>query len=58
MSCIVSPAVVEGDGSFGPGGVACSAQFSGDGYVLNGTKLLVAFAPSADLFLVVARTQR
>jgi alkylation response protein AidB-like acyl-CoA dehydrogenase len=54
--CIISLAVLEGDGAFGPGGVTCSAQFSGSGYVLAGTKLLVEYAPSADLFLVVART--
>jgi alkylation response protein AidB-like acyl-CoA dehydrogenase len=54
--CIVSLAVLEGDGSFGPGGITCSAQFSGSDYVISGTKLLVEFAPSADLFLVVART--
>jgi 3-oxocholest-4-en-26-oyl-CoA dehydrogenase beta subunit len=55
-SCIISLAVLEGDGTFGPGGVACAAQFSGSNYVLTGTKLLVEYAPSADLFLVVART--
>jgi alkylation response protein AidB-like acyl-CoA dehydrogenase len=54
--CIVSLAVLEGDGSFGPGGITCSAQFSGSDYVISGTKLLVEYAPSADLFLVVART--
>ena len=55
-SCIVSTAVIEGDGSFGPGGIACSASVSGGDYVLNGTKLLVGYAPSADYFLVAART--
>ena len=55
-SCIVSTAVIEGDGSFGPGGIACSASVSGGDYVLNGTKLFVGYAPSADYFLVAART--
>ncbi|MEX1009653.1 MAG: acyl-CoA dehydrogenase family protein [Acidimicrobiia bacterium] len=55
-SCIVSTAILEGDGSFGPGGIACSATLDGSDYVLNGTKLLVGYAPSADYFLVVART--
>jgi len=55
-SCIVSLALLEADGSFGPASVACSARARGDDYVINGTKLLVAYAPSADYFLCVART--
>ncbi len=55
-SRIISFAVLEGDGSFGPGGIACAARQSGSDFVLTGTKLLVEFAPSADAFLVVART--
>jgi alkylation response protein AidB-like acyl-CoA dehydrogenase len=54
--CIVSLAVVEGDGSFGPAGIACSARRNGGDFVVSGTKLLVGYAPSVDLFLVVART--
>ena len=55
-SCVISTAILECDGSFGPEGIACTAQRSGDAYVLTGTKLLVGYASSADFFLCVART--
>ena len=55
-TCIVSLAVVEPSGSFGPKGIALAATASGDDWVLSGTKLLVAHAPVADRFLVAART--
>jgi alkylation response protein AidB-like acyl-CoA dehydrogenase len=54
--CIVSSAIVEHDGSFGPDGIASTARRSGDSYVVTGTKLLVGYAPSADFFLCAART--
>jgi alkylation response protein AidB-like acyl-CoA dehydrogenase len=55
-NCIISPAILEPEGSFGPGGIACAARPRGNGFVVNGTKLLVAFAPSADYFLCALRT--
>lgn len=54
--CIVSPAIVESGGAFGPGGVLMTATRRGPDYVLTGTKLLVGYVPSADYLLCVART--
>jgi 3-oxocholest-4-en-26-oyl-CoA dehydrogenase beta subunit len=53
---IVSLALIEPNGGFGPGSVTMPATRRGDDYVLNGTKLLVGFAPSANWFLCAART--
>lgn len=53
---IVSLAVQEPDGSFGPGGISCSAARRGGDHRVTGTKLLVGYAPSASSFLCVART--
>lgn len=55
-TCIVSLAVVEPSGSFGPRGIALAATARGDDWLLSGTKLLVAHASVADRFLVAART--
>jgi alkylation response protein AidB-like acyl-CoA dehydrogenase len=54
--CIVSLAVLEADGGFGPGSVTLDAHPAGDGYELRGTKVLVGWVPSADRLLVSART--
>jgi alkylation response protein AidB-like acyl-CoA dehydrogenase len=54
--CIVSLAVAEADGAFGPPGISCSATRRGGDLVVDGTKLLVAFAPSADRLLTAVRT--
>ena len=54
--CIVSLAALEADGAFGPRSVTLPAARRGDGYALAGTKLLVAYAPSADWFLATVRT--
>jgi alkylation response protein AidB-like acyl-CoA dehydrogenase len=54
--CIVSLALVEPDGGIGPDSIAVRAERSGDGWVLDGIKLLVAFATSADRLLCSART--
>jgi alkylation response protein AidB-like acyl-CoA dehydrogenase len=54
--CIISPAILEPNGTFGPGGVNMLATRRNGGYGLSGTKLLVGFASSADYFLVAART--
>lgn len=53
---IVTLAIMEPDGRYGAEGVTLSAASSGDGYRLNGTKLLVACAGSADRLIVAART--
>lgn len=54
--CIVSLAVAEGDGAFGPGGIACVGTRRGTDLLVRGTKLLVSYAPSADWFLCAVRT--
>jgi alkylation response protein AidB-like acyl-CoA dehydrogenase len=54
--CIVSLALLEVDGGFGRSSVTMSATARDDGFVLDGTKLLVAYAPSADMLLCPART--
>jgi alkylation response protein AidB-like acyl-CoA dehydrogenase len=41
---------------FKPEHIKLQAQASGDGYVMNGTKLFVEFADGADTLLVAART--
>jgi alkylation response protein AidB-like acyl-CoA dehydrogenase len=54
---IVAVAVAEPDGGFGARAITgTTATRRGDGWLLNGVKLLVAFASSADHFLVAART--
>jgi 3-oxocholest-4-en-26-oyl-CoA dehydrogenase beta subunit len=53
---IVSVAVPEHDGSFDPAGISCTATRRGTDLVVRGTKLLVAYAPSADWFLCAVRT--
>ena len=53
---IVSVAVVEPDGGFGPDAVTAPAARRGEGWLLNGTKLLVSFAAAADALLVAARS--
>ena len=52
---IVVPAWLEPKNGFGPEGVQLRAAQQGDGYVLNGSKLLVPFASSAARLLVLAR---
>jgi len=56
-TCIVSLAVVERDGTFGPAGIACTARPRGGDFVVNGTKLLVGYASSADFLLCAVRTE-
>ncbi|MBW2230770.1 MAG: acyl-CoA/acyl-ACP dehydrogenase [Deltaproteobacteria bacterium] len=53
---IVAFAYQEFSRSFDAGGIKVEARASGDGYVLNGTKMFVEYAAAADLLLVVART--
>ncbi|MBI3743262.1 MAG: acyl-CoA dehydrogenase [Chloroflexi bacterium] len=54
---IAALAIVESDGSYAAEDVYASAKASGDGYVLNGTKLFVMDGHIADTLIVVARTQ-
>jgi alkylation response protein AidB-like acyl-CoA dehydrogenase len=53
---VVGLALTEADGSLGPRSVALTAEPRGNDFELFGTKLLVGFAPSADSFLLTART--
>jgi len=53
--CIVSLALVEADGGIDAASIAVEATRDGDGWVLDGVKLLVDYAASADRFLVSAR---
>jgi 3-oxocholest-4-en-26-oyl-CoA dehydrogenase beta subunit len=55
-TCIISPAILEGDGSFGFDSITCSAERRGGDFVIRGTKLLVPYARSADHFLGAVRT--
>lgn len=54
--CIVTGAIVEQDGCFGPDAITCSARADGTDLVVSGTKLLVPYASAADFFLVPVRT--
>ncbi len=56
-TAVVVPALVEPEASFGPEAVTLSAVEQPEGIVLQGTKILVPFANSADRLLVVARTE-
>ncbi|MBI4312209.1 MAG: acyl-CoA/acyl-ACP dehydrogenase [Chloroflexi bacterium] len=53
---IATAAVAEPSGTPGPEGVQLSARRKGDGFVLNGTKLLVPYAQAASDILCLART--
>jgi len=53
---IVTLALTEPDGGYGPGSVTVTAEPSGAGYVINGPKLFVPDAHVADHLLVVTRT--
>jgi alkylation response protein AidB-like acyl-CoA dehydrogenase len=52
---ILTPAWLEPDNSTGPSGVQLAAVSDGDDIVLTGAKRHVAFASSADRFIVLAR---
>jgi alkylation response protein AidB-like acyl-CoA dehydrogenase len=53
---VVSVALTEADGSFGPDAVGLPARLDIDGYRLSGVKLLVPYAHVARHLLVVTRT--
>ena len=55
-STIATVAWHEPGGGFKPRGVQLAARPHGDGWVLDGTKMHVAFAAAADVMLVLART--
>lgn len=53
---VVAFAYQEFSRSFHPDAVQVEARVTGDGFVLNGTKMFVEYAGAADLLLLVART--
>ncbi len=53
---ILAMAYAEPQGRFNLADLATRAEKSGDGFILNGSKAVVAAAPWADKFLVTART--
>jgi alkylation response protein AidB-like acyl-CoA dehydrogenase len=53
---ILSPAWLEPENGFAPRGVEVRASATGGGFLLSGLKRHVAFASSADRFVVLART--
>ena len=53
---LVTLAITEPSATYEPWGIETAAMRSGDGFVLNGTKLFVPDAEAADIFLVAART--
>ena len=55
-SLIATAALLESDARYGAGSVNLSAERRGDGLALNGIKMFVEYADSADLMLVPART--
>jgi alkylation response protein AidB-like acyl-CoA dehydrogenase len=55
---IVTPAWMEPQSGFGPGGVNLRTKKSGKGYLLSGQKRHVTFASVASRLLVLARTGR
>ena len=56
-SMIATAALLESDARYGSESVRLSTALHGDGIVLNGTKMFVEFADSADLMLVPARAE-
>lgn len=52
----LATAFAEPDSRYNLASVACAAKKDGNGYVLNGDKVLVLNGPAADKILVVART--
>ena len=56
-SLIATAALLESDGRHRPESVQLSAQRRGDRLILNGTKMFVEYADSADLMLVPARAE-
>ena len=55
-SLIATAALLDESARYGPDSVAMTAERQDDGYVLNGTKMFVEYANSADLMLAPARS--
>ena len=55
-SLIATAALLESDARYGPGSVKLCAKRRGDGLSLNGLKMFVEYADSADLLLVPVRS--
>ncbi len=53
---VVASAIMEPDGGYGPDAIQVQAERNGSGFLLNGTKVLVACARSANRLLCAART--
>ena len=56
-SVIATPALLDENARYGPDSVSMTAERRDSGYVLNGTKMFVEYANSADLMLVPARSE-
>ena len=52
----IASAIMEPEGGYGPGAIQLRARRNGSGFLLNGTKALVACARSATRLLCAART--
>lgn len=55
---ILTPALVEAEGTFNASGIALKAAPEGEHFVLNGTKLFVEMAHVADYLVCAVRTKR
>jgi alkylation response protein AidB-like acyl-CoA dehydrogenase len=53
---IFTCALMEPDGLYGPAGIALPARRDGDRFLLNGTKVLVPYARSAEALICAVRT--
>ena len=53
---LVTLALTEPTGKYTPDGIKATATKSGEGYTINGTKLFVPYAHTADQIIVAART--
>ena len=56
-SVIATSALLDANARYGPDSVSMSTERRDAGYVLNGTKMFVEYANSADLMLVPARSE-
>jgi alkylation response protein AidB-like acyl-CoA dehydrogenase len=54
---IITPALVEAEGTLDAAGIAIKATARGDDFVVNGTKLFVEMAHVADYFILATRTK-
>ena len=55
-SLVMALALTESSGLYQAGEIATEAKLSGDGYVVNGTKMFVSDGQAADYFIVATRT--